>query len=57
MWELEAIAKANYTTEEDRKRVSEEKIEAVQKRIRRMAEKEKVEKDEVKELMKELEEL
>ena len=57
MWELEAIAKANYATEEDRKRVSEEKIVAVQKRIRRMAEKEKVEKDEVKELMKELEEL
>lgn len=57
MWELEAIAKANYATEEERKRVSEEKIEAVQKRIRIMAEEEKVGKEEVKELIKALEEL
>lgn len=57
MWELEAIAKANYASEEERKRVSEEKIEAVQKRIRRMAGEEKVGKDEVKQLIMELEAL
>lgn len=54
MWELEAIAKANYATEEERKRISEEKVESMQKRIQVLADSETISKKDVEELMNDL---
>ena len=54
MWELEAIAKANYATEQERKRISEEKVESMQKRIQVLADSETISKKELEDLMNDL---
>lgn len=54
MWELEAIAKANYATEEERKRISEEKVESMQKRIQVLADSETISEKDVEELISDL---
>ena len=46
MWELEAIAKANHR-EEGRKRPSEEEMEGLKKRVRKMIEKDAIQKEDV----------
>ena len=54
MWELEAIAQAHYATEEERKRISEEKVESMQKRIQVLADSETISEKDVEELMSDL---
>ena len=54
MWELEAIAKAN-TSEETRKRVSEEDMEEVRKKVRRVFEESVIRKEDVSSLIEEIE--
>lgn len=54
MWELEAIAKAN-TSEETRKRVSEEDMEEVRKKVRRVFEESVIRKEDVSGLVEEIE--
>lgn len=54
MWELEAIAKAN-TSEEARKRVSEEEMEEVRKKVRCVFEESVIRKEDVSGLIEEIE--
>ena len=54
MWELEAIAKAN-TSEETRKRVSEEDMEEVRKKVRCVFEESVIRKEDVSGLIEEIE--
>ena len=56
MWELEAIAKAN-AKDENRKRVNQEELEAIDKRIRLMVDNGNFSKEDVSSLVETLEQL